>query len=96
MLVITKLDDASDAWEPHTKTHSNSIENHHERFLEFLTWREDRIFLPRRYNHALLRSRFVWSLENKPVCLSIILLYKIVRGLTDCPFILQILPLNKP
>ena len=70
--------------------HISSLERIQRKFLETVVFITDGIYPSRGFSQELLLKRFeMSSLLKRRLELSVILLFKILRGKQDCPTILQ-------
>lgn len=96
-LIITKFDYANVIWFSGFQKYIDLINQCHKQFLKFLALKQDNVYPARGSDLSLLQKRFgVWSIDDRRKFSSVLFVFKLVRGLIDCPFILQLLPFNTP
>lgn len=83
--VRSKLEYASLIWGPIYKRHSLQLQRVERRFLKYLYFRQHGVFPDRGFEDRLLLDEFgMDSLESRRCRASLVFLYKLFNGSTDC------------
>lgn len=93
----SKLEYASVVWCPNYNIYITSIEKIQRRFLKYLTYKVDHAYPPRGIPQEHLLSRFnCVLLSRRRFSASVLLLFKILNSIIDCPQLLSSIYFNVP
>ena len=95
--VRSKLEYASVVWAPGYNIHIDNLERIQRTFLKDLSLKCDGVYPPQGFSHEHLLNRFNYiSLKDRRDHHSLIVLYKILNNLIDCPDLLCKFNFNVP
>lgn len=89
-LVRAKLEYASVVWNPIFDVHSYKIERIQNKFIKFLIWKLDGAYPELGSDYVALRKRLgLFTLKDRRLCATAMLLNRIVNGHVDCIDLLE-------